>query len=477
MAKGLRTLLLSICIIMGTAHAQFPDVPPDHYAEQAISQLADLGVITGYPDGLFRGQKPVDRYELSLILTRLWHAWSTDQLNDVFSQLTTIELGVAQLKQQQSAFEEELGTVRRLKQRLSRSEQALGELDARTQGVGATENALGGLNAQLGRLQSEVTEQQKGVDGRFETLQNQASERRRQATTLTERLDSMAGRLEAQQAQLEQALTDRRDAEAEAVWGGTLRAAAGVTGSAADYRLGLDVVTRKARIGAELSPMGSEVLAEVSLTPGVVLLGRHHLGLAGSQGAVGVRFGLVSGLSAGFYGGYDTGLVTGAFVALSGDEGSALLGVLATLGALTDTSATGGFGSKLLVQVAGGVSFGSDGFSVTPRALYRRQTGGNDYQIIGGELMITTARETFRVSAAARYGVATDLVSGESVGAPEAEVDLTLPSGAFAEVQLSGGLPELDELPSFADGSPLETEQLVLGARVGVVLDLDALLR
>ena len=101
MNKGLCTLLLSGLAVLGAAKAQFPDVPPDHYAEGAITQLADLGIITGFPDGLFRGQKAVNRYELSLILTRMWSAWSTEQLNDVFSQLTAVELKVAQLKQQQ----------------------------------------------------------------------------------------------------------------------------------------------------------------------------------------------------------------------------------------------------------------------------------------------------------------------------------------------------------------------------------------
>ena len=477
MRKNLKAILLSICTVLGTARAQFPDVPPDHYAETAISQLADLGIITGFPDGLFRGQKSVSRFELSLILTRMWHAWSTEQLNDIFSQLTRTELGVAQLKQQQGAFEGRLEAVDNLEQRLARSEQALGELGARTQGVGATERALGGLNAQLNGLENQVVRGSRTVAGRFQTLQKRVDSGTRQNETLTNQIETLDAQLEAQRTQLEQALTAQRQAEAEALWQGTLRAEAGVAGNAADYRLGLDVVTRDIRIGADLSPAGPEVLGEVSLTEGVTLLGRHHLGPAGSQGAMGVRFDLISGLGAGFYGGYDTGLVAGAFIGLSGDQQSALPGVLATLGALTDTSATGGFGSKLLVQVAGGVNFGDERFSLTPRAFYRRQTGGDDHQLVGGELRVSTTQDAFGAAAAVRYGVATNLLTDASVGAPEGELSLSLPSGAFARVQLTGGLPDLDNLPSFADGSPLQTEQLVLGTRVGVVLDLDELLR
>ncbi len=34
----------------------FPDVPPTHWASKATRELKDLGLLKGYPDGLFRGE-------------------------------------------------------------------------------------------------------------------------------------------------------------------------------------------------------------------------------------------------------------------------------------------------------------------------------------------------------------------------------------------------------------------------------------
>ena len=473
MNKGLCTLLLSGLAVLGAAKAQFPDVPPDHYAEGAITQLADLGIITGFPDGLFRGQKAVNRYELSLVLTRMWSAWSTEQLNDVFSQLTAVELKVAQLKQQQAGFEGELEAVQSLEGRLGRSERALSELDSRTQGVAAVGRAVGGLNAALTKLQGQVEENLGGFDERLDTLSKRTDQGEQETVTLNRRVDTLAGRLDS----LGQALLETQEKEAAALWRGSLLAAGGVAGSAADHHIGLSLVTAQSRIGAELTPVGPEVLAETELTPGVTLLGRYHVGLVGNQGAFGVRLSLVSGLAAGFYGGYDTGLAAGAFVFLDGNKEGALPGVLVSAGALTGADAAGGLGNKFLVQVAGGVNFGGEDFQLTPRAFYRRQTGAESAQLVGGELRVGTVQAAFNLAAAARYGIATDLLTAETVGIPEAEVVLTLPSGAFAKVGLSGGLPGLEDLPSFADGSPLQTERLVLGARVGVTLALDELLR
>ncbi len=49
----------------------FADVAEDSWAYQAVAQLSDQGVIEGYPDGTFRGDKNVTRYELSQIIARL----------------------------------------------------------------------------------------------------------------------------------------------------------------------------------------------------------------------------------------------------------------------------------------------------------------------------------------------------------------------------------------------------------------------
>lgn len=49
----------------------FADVDTSSWAYQAVSQLSDQGVVDGYPDGTFKGDKNVSRYELAQIIARL----------------------------------------------------------------------------------------------------------------------------------------------------------------------------------------------------------------------------------------------------------------------------------------------------------------------------------------------------------------------------------------------------------------------
>lgn len=53
------------------ANNAFSDVTPDDWSYKAVSQLADEGVIDGYPDGTFKGNKNITRYEMGQIVARL----------------------------------------------------------------------------------------------------------------------------------------------------------------------------------------------------------------------------------------------------------------------------------------------------------------------------------------------------------------------------------------------------------------------
>ena len=48
----------------------FPDVPQNHWAYEYVTQLAGNGMIEGYPDGNFAGDRPMTRYEFAAILYR-----------------------------------------------------------------------------------------------------------------------------------------------------------------------------------------------------------------------------------------------------------------------------------------------------------------------------------------------------------------------------------------------------------------------
>lgn len=59
--------------VAGTSFAAvnpFSDVPAKHWAYGAVTQLANDGIIDGYGDGTFRGEKLISRYEMAIIVAK-----------------------------------------------------------------------------------------------------------------------------------------------------------------------------------------------------------------------------------------------------------------------------------------------------------------------------------------------------------------------------------------------------------------------
>lgn len=48
----------------------FPDVPANHWAYEYVKDLADKGLVEGYPDGEFKGDRTMTRYEYAAIIYR-----------------------------------------------------------------------------------------------------------------------------------------------------------------------------------------------------------------------------------------------------------------------------------------------------------------------------------------------------------------------------------------------------------------------
>lgn len=76
MKKTLVTLLALVFVlgIAGTALAApanpFVDVPAKHWAYGAVAQLAKAGIVDGYGDGTFRGDRTMTRYEMAQIVAK-----------------------------------------------------------------------------------------------------------------------------------------------------------------------------------------------------------------------------------------------------------------------------------------------------------------------------------------------------------------------------------------------------------------------
>jgi len=96
-----------------TSIAQFPDVRPTDWAYQALSNLIErYGCVAGYPDGTFKGQRAMTRFEAAALLNAC-----LDRVTEVTDEL----------KRLMAEFERELAI---LKGRVDGLEAKVGELEA-----------------------------------------------------------------------------------------------------------------------------------------------------------------------------------------------------------------------------------------------------------------------------------------------------------------------------------------------------------
>ena len=75
-SKAVAATLLGTVLLAGAAAAQeapkpiFEDVPQTHWASDAVQQLARQGVVRGYADGTYGGNRALTRYEAAVGLER-----------------------------------------------------------------------------------------------------------------------------------------------------------------------------------------------------------------------------------------------------------------------------------------------------------------------------------------------------------------------------------------------------------------------
>ena len=112
---------LTTALVVGAASTTFAaanpfeDVPADHWAYDAIAQLAADGVIEGYGDGTYRGDQEITRYEMAQMIARAMAkgggdkalidklaAEFADELNNLGVRVSALEKKVDNVKWQGS---------------------------------------------------------------------------------------------------------------------------------------------------------------------------------------------------------------------------------------------------------------------------------------------------------------------------------------------------------------------------------------
>jgi len=94
---ALSAVLTAGMVLPVFAQDNFPDVPDNHWAFEALQRLKKDGLLVGYPDGLYRGGRPASRYELAVAIHAVYTNLKsvTDGLDSQIKALSDKLNGVA----------------------------------------------------------------------------------------------------------------------------------------------------------------------------------------------------------------------------------------------------------------------------------------------------------------------------------------------------------------------------------------------
>lgn len=87
------TTALAVAITVPVFANPFSDVPTNSWAYGAVNQLAKEGVITGFNDGTFKGDKTMTRYEMAQVVAKAMNQTVTASQKAIIDKLA-IEFGV-----------------------------------------------------------------------------------------------------------------------------------------------------------------------------------------------------------------------------------------------------------------------------------------------------------------------------------------------------------------------------------------------
>jgi hypothetical protein len=211
MKKRLVALLAGLLTVlsMGFGLAQFSDVPAGHWAKEAVEALAAKGIVVGSPDGTFRGNEPLTRYQAALIIYRL--------LQQIEEELKA--KGTSPTMEAMSSEDHEV--LKNAIQELAAELAALGVRVSALEDSAATKDDIARLEAMIKELKAQV---EPGMDqaalqdlmDRVEAASIAADTALAQAQQLAEQLDALAQHVEGVKGDVA-ALATQVEANAQAI--------------------------------------------------------------------------------------------------------------------------------------------------------------------------------------------------------------------------------------------------------------------
>ena len=116
-------VLFAIAILApAIAGPLFPDVPAEHWARDAVANLAAKGLLEGYPDGTFKGDRAATRWEMAMLVARFLA--KMEQEHATFASKADLE----ELQNLVNSLKDELAA---LGVRVGKLEDKVGDLDKR----------------------------------------------------------------------------------------------------------------------------------------------------------------------------------------------------------------------------------------------------------------------------------------------------------------------------------------------------------
>ncbi|MTI59238.1 MAG: S-layer homology domain-containing protein [Firmicutes bacterium] len=98
MKKIVIAMFLVLALTASAFAASFADVPSSHWAYGAVNKLVASGILSGYPDGTFKGQNNLSRYEIAVVVARVLDQIEAEQaaLADEIADADSLSVGQAQ---------------------------------------------------------------------------------------------------------------------------------------------------------------------------------------------------------------------------------------------------------------------------------------------------------------------------------------------------------------------------------------------
>lgn len=193
--KGLKLVMVGLTLIsllavfssISLAANSPSDVPPSHWAYQAVKLMVDKGYLQLYQDQSFQGDKPIDRYTLAVVISKILNEIATGKVgstqedvdllrkltNEYWSELVEMNIKGNQsnkrmesLSKQDQIFKEDLTQTMIMAQKLTAEQillqkdvqQMLNEIQTLSLKVKQLEEENTRLKDDMARLRAEFVE-------------------------------------------------------------------------------------------------------------------------------------------------------------------------------------------------------------------------------------------------------------------------------------------------------------------------------